>query len=301
MTILTRYRIATIAGSLAVCLSVSCSTETRSHDSVIDSFGMWRLTRLGVTKPIKLDLDGRISNGIRFRFPSGASQGPNGWYIGHLYATLEFASNTPSSGAAYVTASVGGAEWAQVRIRVARRNGRPYTEWASASALGGVIAGRARGYIAHIEFANYLTIPSVKSGEAALSFAVQRYYGAVIKRAIVMSDSGLEYSRLAPGRIKISLSGVRVVHRGDSVVLYARIKNVGDRDVRGLSVVSEVPMDLIRPKASTNTSEKILRAHHGFTASLIFRAFKPGVAVFNIAVLARGAGDTADYTVKITP
>ena len=42
------------------------------------------------------------------------------------------------------------------------------------------------------------------------------------------------------------------------------------------------------------------RAHHGFTARLRFHALKPGVAILNIAVLARGAGDTADYALKIT-
>jgi hypothetical protein len=284
-----------LAGSSAI----ACSGQRSSELSAIDSFGTWRLSRFGVSKPVELDTTTDTLRRIPFSFMQTAHQGPIGWYIGRLNAYLEFDSNTPINSVAFLNAAVNGANWAQIRVQLIRKNGKIYTRWVCASAIGGSIGKREPGRIARVTFSNYLTIPSVKPGPATISFGVQKYYGAVLKRAVVRVNSGLEYTKLAPAQIELALSGRRVIRKGENAVVIATVKNVGDRYVRNLNVVSEYPIDLLVSTGASNARRRILRARDSFTSELRYRARKPGLAIINIAVVGAGAGDTKDYELKI--
>ena len=91
-----------------------------AHPVTIGSFGLWSLVQLGVAQTIGLDTSqDNPTATVPFQFTPNARQGPSGWYLGHLHATVELGPQ-PAGSASYLDASVNHWEWAQIVLKVVR-------------------------------------------------------------------------------------------------------------------------------------------------------------------------------------
>lgn len=297
---------AVLCVAIAVASSVGPAGKARSaarelaagSPVEVDSFGIWSLRRLGVTVPIIVDpAAADPSAEIQFGFPPGARQGPSGWYLGHLHATVKVGAAPPGA-VAYLDASVNGWEWAQIRLRILRTARGTVTLWDCPSILGGA-HGRSPGTTAHIAFDNFLTIGAVRPGISTLSFALERYHGAVLRTVVIGTSTALEYSRRGPARLSVELDTPRVVQRGTTFLTDIRIANIGDRPVRRMRLDWDISSSAVTTTHVPSLSHPDLAPHRATRAQAWFNANERGVARLSLFVGGLGANGIASTSVRV--
>lgn len=251
----------------------------------VDAFGSWPLARLG-SGPVAV---GRSPADVPFAFPSGARQGPAAWFLGRLDATVRL--ERPAAGAVYLDASVGRWDWAQVQIRVVRG----VTRWTSATAFG-LSSGTARGLTARISVTNFLPVPSVVAGPAALSFRLVRYGALRAASATVGRRSGLEYSTAGPSRLVASVTAPRAGRVGDGGRAVVSLTNAGDRPVRAVGLEWTTSG---RVAVAGRAAPIDLPAHRTVRVAYRLRFLQPGIATLYVAAFGAGGGATSSAVVRI--
>jgi hypothetical protein len=288
----------TLAVAALCCFPLGAASAMPSAASpprTIDAFGLWPLTRLGVAQPIELDptlADPTAT--VPFRFPPHARQGPAGWYLGHLHASVRFAAVPGAVG--FLDASVNRWEWAQIRIRSVRRHGTVYTVWDCATVLGHA-AGSSKGLTAHISFLNFLTIGSVRPGDATLRFSVERYHGAVLQKVVVGRNTAIEYSKRGPARLELRLSAPSRAVRGRRFAVAVHLMNAGDRPLHDVKMNWDYPRAVVRLVARSAGFDGSLRAHESAAIRFWFAPLRKGTA--RLELLAGGSGGAGNGTAVV--
>jgi hypothetical protein len=210
---------------------------------LIDSFGVWTLRQLGATDmlfPVDGDFQAPL---VSYRLPSGASQGPDTWYMIHLHFQIEFAEDSADGGSAYVSASTNAYACAQIEFKTARANDALTVTWSSAGLLNETEEISSSPLI-EVPFSNYLQTSGVRPGCNILTLQLEQYEGAKVKSLRVFDDSGIEYTPLAPPGLELGLTlpedrvGLRV---GDTFSIKYELANHGGPPVTDVSVGAIYP------------------------------------------------------------
>lgn len=208
----------------------------------IDRFGIWSLRKLGYGE---LSLQGNLRGPppVIFNLPSGATQGPSGWYLIHLQGEIEFSSGT-GSGAAYVTASTNGRAGAQIKFEISSETPSS-VKWSSVDLVNGRVETVALRPFVQFSMSNYLQSAGIQPGLNTLAFDLETSGGVEVEELTILSGSGVEYTPMAPPHLELTLELFDGrIGLGDQFSIKYLLANTGGRPVRNVDV------DIAYPSAS---------------------------------------------------
>lgn len=140
---------------------------------------------------------------FKFRFPPGAAQGPDTWYLLRMDATVVFAPGSPP-GSVVVSGYTGRYAGAQVEFFAERhKGGGTGTSWSTVDLLKGSSEGRSKGRRAHISYRNFAQIRGVEPGLSVLTFEVERFGKARVQSVEIGPESGVYATPAGPVELEV--------------------------------------------------------------------------------------------------
>jgi hypothetical protein len=252
----------------------SLTRATDNDPATIDSFGFWSLSRLGSGGIEFEDVHEKAKASIPYILePDRARQGPGNWYQIDLHAKVLFGAGT---GRAYLFASHNGYASALIEYEANTAGDGSIVRKAS-SYIDGSSKETLRSNDDELRFRNYLQYKAVQPGLNQLTFAVEVHGSLEVKKAEILPDSGIEYTRLGPARLTLGLHLPReLLRKGQRAILTVDVRNVGDRRVNDVRVSLEYARDDLRntgpattrlgdlvAKARSRTSFQVIPLHRG--------------------------------------
>ena len=201
---------------------------------LIDSYGFWSLARLNIGSIAFPRTTDKATRSSSYALPAGAHQGRSNWYVIRLHMLLTFGGST---GRAYVTVAHNGFVSALLEFDARKTATGRQVVRRSVSYIDGSSLQTVHGDTSEFRFRNYLQYKGVQGGVNELTIALEVHGSLTIESAKVFSDTGIEYSRKAPARIRlgVSLASGRL-HLLRTGSLAVTVRNVGDRLFRNVSV-----------------------------------------------------------------
>lgn len=210
---------------------------TGGRPVVLRGPGVWSTADLGYERRFALTPgdDGSDSVGLRFRFPRGAAQGPQDWYILHLRFAITLKARQ-AQGSVVVDGSINSYAAAMVQFDTAWHGQPSRTRILHTSLLGGDHASTTSGRRIEVRYANYLQRSSVQDGEAVLRFGVREFAGADVEHVEILS-AALERTPDPPAEIDLDVvAPEHPVRVGEKFVVRYTLTNIGGRPARRVGV-----------------------------------------------------------------
>jgi hypothetical protein len=192
---------------------------------------------------------GGASHATQYRLPSGASQGPDHWYLLRLHAIVRFDGRS-RSGRVYLGAGSDGRAGALVDVRLARRSrqgGRcpVRVRWSTIDLVQGNHGATVCGRRANIEMRNYLQYRGVRPGRNRLNVSVSSYDHGIAGEVRVLGDSGVLVTDAGPARLAFGERDAPRAAPAQQIEVPYTLTNEGDREARDVLVtIDQLPRGL---------------------------------------------------------
>ena len=257
-----------------------------SEPVAIDGFGFWDLARLG-SDPIRFE---HVTDTARASVPyiiepDKAQQGPHAWYIARLHAKVTFGAGT---GRAYLFVSHNGYASALIEYDVAGSATSRQIRRSTASYIDGSTSTTLRGDTDDLQFRNYLQYAGVRPGLNQLKFSVEVHGPLDITSVEILEDSGVEYTRVSPAKLTLSLHASRRLTVNRAATLTVTVRNVGGRTVTRVGVGLEAANEDLRVVGPSSRLLGSFRPHA--RRQMTFRIVPRHRGAITIAVQAGGQG-----------
>lgn len=222
------------------------STLAAEQLKTIDSYGNWTLDKLGYSPVIFIGQNDTESYNIEYILPQNASQGTEGWYLINLNFIIEFSDNS-TNGYAYVSASTNNWSSALIKFEVKRDNSTLSVNWSERN-LFGVSRYSTSSPKINISFTNYIPYKGISSGINTLTFKLEQYDGAKVRKLEILPNSGIEFTQLSPPNLTLDVKTPKnPIQTNDSFIINFVLKNVGDYPAKNVKVRPIYPTETLEP------------------------------------------------------
>lgn len=287
-----------VSFAMVASITILPAASLANGPVTIDSDGLWAIKDLGYADITLNDFGytdipspevGKVqaSMPVNYRLPEGATQGPSSWYIIYLHFVMElYRDSAPGGGLVYLSGKANDAAGAQIKF--GGLNLSDGILWRATELFNGSYRGFSLENTIELYYMNYLPYDGVRAGVNELTFQLERYHGAEVKRLIVFDDSGILRTSLEPPRLHMDLKVPRGhVEVGDEFTIGVELKNRG-WPIKDVKLEGSYPEDALQWLSPGLVQLPSLRG--SLKSAFTFRVLKEGLHVVKFEAAGHSGG-----------
>jgi hypothetical protein len=224
-----------------------------------------------------------------FTSPQKRSVLRRGWWVLRLHFVMQTDRRQPS-GRSYLEGTCNGIGCVLVSVRLRRVHGKPQVSFDSSSGLDGVAMKKVEPDLYEGTFSNFFPAVGVLPGRNTIKVGVSQKESHVVSRLKILDSSTIAHTPYGPPHLQISEKAPSKTEVGRVVRIHARVRNIGDRAARKVTVSIDCPASChIAFRRSARIG--VVRARSSRTFLFFVTFHRPGS--FPIGLTAAGASNQA--------